>query len=111
MSSPGKAWKLNRSKRAACRGTKAPVAGLSAFGGTATRSLVTLRNPRLGERHRSGHCTSATQPAAAETCTALIWQRGAVAERSLIRLRKQQLLRQVFECLQDRLLCTFLKAD
>ena len=71
----------------------------------------TLRNPRLGERHRSGHCTSATQPAAAETCMALIWQRGAVAERSLIRLRKQKLLRQVCERLQDRLLCTFLKAD
>jgi hypothetical protein len=50
-------------------------------------------------------------PAAAETCTALIWQRSAVAERSLIRLRKQKLLRQVFERLQDRLLCTFLEAD
>ena len=50
-------------------------------------------------------------PAAAETCTALTWQRGAVAKRSLIRLRKQKLLRQVFERLQDGLLCTFLEAD
>lgn len=38
-------------------------------------------------------------------------QRGAVAKPSLIRLRKQKLLRQVFERLQDRLLCTFLKVD
>jgi hypothetical protein len=49
--------------------------------------------------------------AAAETCMVLTWQRGAVAKRSLIRLRKQKLLRQVFERLQDLLLCTFLKAD
>jgi hypothetical protein len=32
-------------------------------------------------------------------------------KRNLVRLRKQKLLRQVFERLQDRLLCTFLKAD
>jgi hypothetical protein len=57
VSSPGKAWKLNRSKRAACRGTKAPVAGLSAFGGTATAtSAGDLRTRRA---------------AAATACTAL----------------------------------------
>jgi hypothetical protein len=50
-------------------------------------------------------------PATAETCTALTWPRGAVAKRSLIRLRKQKFLRQVFERLQDRFVCTFLKAD
>jgi hypothetical protein len=38
-------------------------------------------------------------------------KRDAVAKQKLIRLRKQKLPRQVFERLQDRLLCTFLKAD
>ena len=72
----------------------------------------TLRNPRLST-NATGPGTARPQgtPAAAETCTALTWQRGAIAKRSLIRLRKQKLLRQVFERLQDRLLCTFLKAN
>src|SRR5207237_4726049 len=69
----------------------------------ATPGLANATGPGTARRPRA--------PAAGETCTALTGQRGAVAKRSLIRLRKQKLLRQVFERLQDRLLCTFLKAD
>jgi hypothetical protein len=88
---------------------------VSLSGGTATRSFygTNAAQPRAWGRTpavRALHVRNAAQ-AAAETCTALTWQRGAVAKRSLIRLRKQKLLRQVFELLQDRLLCTFLKAD
>jgi len=75
--------------------------------------------PSVGQRLRNtrwatnGTGAGIARPprATAETCTALTCQRGAVARRNLIRLRKQKLLRQVFERLQDRLLCTFLKAD
>jgi hypothetical protein len=72
----------------------------------------TLRNPGLAT-NATGPSTACPPraPAAAETCMALTWQRDAVAKRSLIRLRKQKLLRQVFERLQDGLLCTFLEAD
>jgi hypothetical protein len=69
-----------------------------------------LRNTRWAT-NATGAGTARPPRATGETCTLSPGQRGAVAKRNLIRLRKQKLLRQVFERLQDRLLCTFLKAD
>jgi hypothetical protein len=68
------------------------------------------QHPQGDERHRCGHRTSVTRHRR-DLHGISPGQRGAVAKRNLIRLRKQKLLRQVFERLQDRLLCTFLKAD
>ena len=93
---------------------------VSSYGGTADMVLLSdqrCATPGLANATGPGTAPPPRAPAAeaaaaaAETCTALTGQRGAVAKRSLIRLRKQKLLRQVFERLQDQLLCTFLKAD
>jgi len=86
---------------------------LSQFGGTATRSLYGTNVAQHPCRRRTplcGHRTSATRHR-----RDLHGSHRASAAPSpsgnLIRLREQKLLRQVFERLQDRLLCTFLKVD
>jgi hypothetical protein len=57
-------------------------------------------------RHKSSCTCAAATRAGFQLASA-----GPSLKRNLLGLREQKLLRQVFECLQDRFLCTFGKAD